>query len=105
MSNLEKSIYISNLFDFYKNLLTAKQQEIFVNYYFNDIGLTEISLNLGVSRQAVLDCIKKTEKLLENYEEKLKLYKIYNNQKSLIENFDKTKDFSKLNKILKLWED
>ena len=58
MSDLEKNIYVSNLFDFYKNLLTEKQQSIFISYYFNDIGLSEIAQTKGISRQAVLDSLK-----------------------------------------------
>lgn len=105
MSNLEKNIYISNLFNFYKKLLTQKQQDIFYDYYYNDIGLSEISLEKGISRQAVLDSIKKTENLLLEYEEKLKLYSIYEKQTNLIEEIQNSKNLKKLNEILKLWED
>lgn len=105
MSDLEKNIYISNLFNFYKKLLTQKQQDIFYDYYYNDIGLSEISLEKGISRQAVLDSIKKTENLLLEYENKLKLYEIYINQTNLITEIQKSKNYSDIVNILKLWED
>ncbi len=104
MSSLEKNIYISILFDFYKNLLTPKQCEIFISYYFNDIGLTEIANNLSVTKQTVLDSIKQTEKKLQDYEEKLKLYKIYSGQVKLIDEINLTKDISKLENLIDLWE-
>ncbi|MBO4569816.1 MAG: hypothetical protein J5689_01170 [Clostridia bacterium] len=72
MKNLDRFSYIA-LFDAYKTLLTEKQQQILTLYYFNDFGLTEIGENLGVSRQAVLDAIKKAETVLVESEKSLKL--------------------------------
>lgn len=105
MSDLEKNIYIGNLFNFYSKLLTDKQRNIFYSYYYLDIGLTEIGAELNISRQAVLDTIKKTENILKVYEEKMGLSKLYNKQTEIIEDITKTKDLKKLNEILKLWEE
>lgn len=105
MKDLEKNIYISNLFDFYKNLLTQKQCEIFASYYYNDIGLTEIANNLSITKQTVLDSIKQTEKKLLDFENKLKLFEIYSNQVKLVDIIKQTKDFSKLDNFINLWED
>ena len=105
MNSLEKNIFISRLFDFYKNLLTQKQCDIFTSYYFNDIGLTEIASNMFVTKQTVLDSIKQTEKRLQDYEKKLKLYEIYSSQVKLIEEINQTKDYSKINNIINLWGD
>lgn len=105
MGDLEKNIYVSNLFDFYKNLLTEKQQSIFISYYFNDIGLSEIAQTKGISRQAVLDSLKKTETLLNSYEEKLRLNQIYNEQKKIIKKIENSKNLDKINDIIRLWED
>ena len=105
MSDLEKNIYIANLFNFYSKLLTDKQRDVFYSYYFLDIGLTEIGEELNISRQAVLDSVKKTENILKTYEEKIGLYKLYNKQTELIEDIKKNKDLKKLNEILKLWEE
>lgn len=73
MDLIKRDHYIA-LFDIYKELLTAKQQEYFTLYYFDDFSYTEISEELNVSRNAPFDQIKKVVGLLESYEEKLKLY-------------------------------
>jgi len=105
MIDLEKSIYIGSLFNFYKKLLTPTQQQIGNSYYCTDLGLTEIANNLNISRQAVLDSIKKTEKKLIEFENKLHLNKIFTEQEKLIEQYKKTNKSSYLNKIISLWED
>ncbi|MGN1207966.1 MAG: YlxM family DNA-binding protein [Christensenellales bacterium] len=103
--DLEKSIEIGNLFGFYKNLLTEKQQSIFESYYYQDIGLTEIAQNLGVTKQTVLDTLKKTEKNLLEFERALKLSKIFEKQNALVEKIKKDGDLSKLDNIIMMWED
>ena len=70
---LKDSLEISVLFDFYGPLLTEKQQT-FVDLYFNEnLSLSEIAEEFGVTKQAVSDGIKKSEKALKKYEEKLGL--------------------------------
>ncbi|MGE5629724.1 MAG: YlxM family DNA-binding protein [Caulobacteraceae bacterium] len=69
----EKLVQIALLFDFYGQLLTEKQIEIVEMYYNNDLSLGEISEQLGISRQGVYDTLKRAEKTLFEYEEKLKL--------------------------------
>lgn len=66
-------LQISLLYDFYGQLLTEKQQEVVQLYYNHDYSLGEISQELHVSRQAVYDTIKRTEKVLFEYEQKLGL--------------------------------
>lgn len=70
---LEKINRMNDLFDAYDSLLTAKQKVYFELYYQADLSLAEIAGQLEVSRNAVFDNIKRTEKMLENYEEKLNL--------------------------------
>ena len=70
---LEKINRMNELFDAYESLLTAKQKLYFELYYQADLSLAEIAGQLEVSRNAVFDNIKRTEKVLENYEEKLSL--------------------------------
>lgn len=70
---IEKNNRVNLLFEFYQPLLTSKQNEYMELYYGDDYSLGEIAEEFDVSRQAVYDNLKRTEKLLENYEEKLKL--------------------------------
>lgn len=71
---MEEQIYLNNLYDYYKELLTEKQRTYFEEYYFNDLSLSEISENFCVSRNAVHKQLKEIENKLIEYEEKLKLY-------------------------------
>jgi predicted DNA-binding protein YlxM (UPF0122 family) len=61
------------LYDFYGPLLTAKQGKIWDLYYQQDLTLAEIAEEEGISRQAVHDLLKRTERILESYEQKLGL--------------------------------
>lgn len=61
------------LYDIYGKLLTAKQQEIFEEYYMYNLSLREIAKNKGISYQAIRDSIKSSEGMLENFEDKIKI--------------------------------
>ena len=61
------------LYDYYGELLTEKQKELFDLYYNEDLSLAEIAEHAGISRQGVRDIIKKSEEDLLFYEEKLGL--------------------------------
>ena len=74
-SDLENKIKISILCEFYGVLLTTKQYEFINDYYNNDLSLSEIAENNQITRQAVRDIIKKGEKKLFEYEEKLTFMK------------------------------
>lgn len=69
----EKMIEISMLYDFYGQLLTAKQQELLKLYHEDNYSLSEIAEEFGISRQGVHDAVKKAEKALHEYENKLGL--------------------------------
>lgn len=71
---IAKTNRINALFEFYEPLLTAKQTDYLAQYYRDDYSLGEIAENYKVSRQAVYDNIKRTEKILEEYEARLHLY-------------------------------
>ncbi|WP_026689929.1 putative DNA-binding protein [Alteribacter aurantiacus] len=81
---IEKTIRINYLYDFYQSLLTDKQNKYMRMYYLDDWSLGEISEHFEVSRQAVYDNIRRTEALLEEYEEKLSLFSRYQERSALI---------------------
>ena len=66
---------LNELYDAYQVLLTSKQKTYLELYYQEDLSLSEIAEQFEVSRNAVFDNIKRTEKLLEDYETKLQLLK------------------------------
>ena len=61
------------LLDVYGSLLTDKQQDIFRYVYEDDLSFSEIAENLGISKAAVSDTIKRTTIILNEYESKLKI--------------------------------
>ena len=63
------------LFDFYGELLTERQRNIFREVVFEDCSLGEVAETHGISRQGVHDMLRRTKKALEGYEEKLGLVK------------------------------
>ncbi|TKC18633.1 putative DNA-binding protein [Robertmurraya kyonggiensis] len=81
---LEKTTRINYLYDFYQSLLTPKQQSYMSLYYLDDFSLGEIADEYGVSRQAVYDNIKRTEAMLEEYEEKLCLFDKFQKRNRLL---------------------
>ena len=70
---LEKISHVVMLKDFYGPLLTEKQQNVLHMHYENDWSLSEIASSMNTSRQAVYDLLKRSESLLEEYEQKLGL--------------------------------
>ncbi len=92
MKKISKIQKISNLvqkYDVYKKLLTDKQRAIFELYYFDDNSLSEISELKGISRTAVQDMLKKTEKQLNNFEEKINIVESKRDIDKLIELYEK----------------
>ena len=93
---MDKNVKISILCDLYGKLLTKKQYEFLNDYYNNDLSLSEIAENNSITRQAVRDIIKKGEKKLFEYEEKLLFMKRMLKQEEKLE-----KVLSELTKIQK----
>lgn len=89
---MDKIYYITLLLDFYGELLTEKQRSVMSSYYFDDYSLNEIAEEQSITRQAVQDMIKRTEKLLKQYEEKLMLVDKYLIRKERVENIIKELD-------------
>lgn len=81
---IEKMIRIGRLYDVYGELLTERQRKCLDLHYLQDLSLGEIAAELGVSRQAINDILHRTEELLEQYEEKLKLLEQDENRTELL---------------------
>ena len=65
---MDDILQLTLLYDFYGELLTEKQKQVYELHYQNDLSLTEIGEELSISRQAVRDQLKRTEKILLDYE-------------------------------------
>ncbi|MCI8636626.1 MAG: putative DNA-binding protein [Clostridia bacterium] len=70
---MKQNVKISMLNQIYGGLLTKKQNEIIEDYYNNDLSLSEIAENNEITRQAIRDVLKKSEKKLFEYEETLSI--------------------------------
>lgn len=66
----DKTLRMTLLFDFFGDLLTEKQREYFDLYYNEDLSLSEIAGNVGITRQGVRDIIVRAEATLLDYEER-----------------------------------
>ena len=86
---LEKTTRMNFLFDFYQALLTDKQRSYMELYYLDDHSLGEIAESYEISRQAVYDNIRRTEAMLEEYEEKLNLFSKFQERQALLETLEK----------------
>lgn len=67
------SVEICLMLDFYGNLLTEKMRKTMEMHYFDDFSLSEIAESENISRQGVQDTLKRAEKILIDYENKLGL--------------------------------
>ena len=81
---LEKTTRMNFLFDFYQALLTDKQRSYMELYYLDDHSLGEIAESYSISRQAVYDNIRRTEAMLEEYEEKLNLFEKFQQRQEVL---------------------
>ena len=70
---MEKIVRQTLLFDFYGELLTERQQKIYEAVVCNDTGYSEIAASEGISRQGVYDLVRRCDRQLDYYEEKLHL--------------------------------
>ncbi len=70
---MEKIVEKSLLYDFYGELLTDHQKKVYGEYIQEDLSVTELSQILGISRQGAHDMIRRCDRLLHGYEDKLHL--------------------------------
>ena len=70
---MDSYLELSVLYDYYGALLTETQQSICDMYYNQNLSLTEIAEDLGITKQGVRDALKKSEKLLFKFENSLQI--------------------------------
>jgi len=70
---MEKIVEQGMLYDFYGELLTEHQKQIYEEAVYEDFSLSEIAEKHGITRQGVHDLIRRCDKLLDEYERKLHL--------------------------------
>lgn len=85
---MEKIVAQGILYDFYGALLTEHQQKIYEAVVYDNMSLGEIAEEQGVSRQAVHDIVKRCDKILGDYEEKLGLIHRFTTSKGYLKELD-----------------
>ncbi len=86
---MEEKLKQAYLYDFYGELLNDHQRNVYEDFYFNDLTLSEIAEEEGISRQGVHDLVKRSARALEEYEKKLHLVDKFLNIKSKVEKIQK----------------
>lgn len=94
---MDKDLSIGLILDFYGALLTDKQAECLDLYYNQDLSLSEIADDLGITRQGVHDNIRRGEKQLLEYEEALNLHKRFSDINDICLLISKRLDFLEKN--------
>ena len=96
---MENILKQSLLYDFYGGLLTEHQRAVYEDVVFQDMSLGEIAQERGISRQGVHDLVKRCDRILEGYEEKLHLVSKFERTRQMVEDiqqrlkrFRETKD-------------
>lgn len=97
--------YASLLYDFYGSLLNEGQLEVMTMYHEDNLSLSEIAEELGMTRQAVHYTLKKAETKLEEFDTKLRLVETYRNNQRCVDKIVKELqdlgiDEEKLNPII-----
>jgi len=90
LDKLDELVQLSILYDFYGELLSEHKKQIFEDYVLNDLSLSEIAQERGLSRQGVHDIVKRCAIQLKEYEDKLSLIKKFNSIKDKVEKIKDT---------------
>ena len=98
---MEEKLTQAYLFDFYGEMLNEHQRRIYEDFVFNDLSLGEIAGEEGISRQRVADMVKRCDKKLRDYEDKLHLVDKFISIKSDVEKIKELAvEFKETNDIL-----
>ena len=106
---MERIVEQTLLYDFYGELLNEHQRGVYEDAVFNDLSLSEIADEYGISRLGVHDLIKRVSNTLEGYESKLHLVEKFMDTKAkitrideLVDSYIKDEDMSYIHEIKKL---
>lgn len=112
IEKLEEIVQLSILYDFYGELLSNHKKQIFEDYILNDLSLSEIASEQGISRQGVHDIVKRCTLELKEYEAKLSLVCKFqsikdklNRIKNIVTDTTNTHDFTSICNITILADD
>ena len=86
---MENFVKQTLLYDFYGELLTERQKQIYESIVLEDYSLSEAAEEYGISRQGVHDMLKRCNAILEGYEEKLHLVEKFVNIRSQVQQIRK----------------
>ncbi|MBQ7239905.1 MAG: transcriptional regulator [Bacilli bacterium] len=93
---MEETLYITNLYEYYKELLTEKEKSYFEDYYYENLTMEEIADNNEISKNAISKTLKEVKNKLNDYESKLNLKSNYDTIKKILS----IEDFSKIEKYI-----
>lgn len=96
---MEKIVEQGLLYDFYGELLTAHQKQVYEAAVYNDMSLGEIAEEMGISRQGVFDLIKRCDKTLQTYEDKLHLIEKFSKVKKTVQEIEENTSQPEIKKL------
>ncbi len=99
VNGLKKREYKGMLYDFYGDLLTQHQKKLYEDAIFNDLSLSEIADEQGISRQGVHDLIRRCDKILADYETKLHLVEKFSKIKQNIQQINRLTDDEQIKRL------
>lgn len=94
-----KNLRYALLFDVYGSMLNEKQSYALEMYYCDDLSLSEIADNIGITRQGVRDQIKHAEEELDNLDARLGLLDKFSKMRAVIEEIEAEADKNGLDSV------
>ena len=96
---MEKIVEQGLLYDFYGDLLTEHQRAVYEDAVYNDMSLSELADAYEVSRQGIHDLLKRCDKILLGYEDKLHLVEKFTKIKGLLHDMKETEQLPEIHRI------
>ncbi|MBO5095979.1 MAG: DNA-binding protein [Bacilli bacterium] len=99
---MEEVVIYTKLFDCYGELLTEKEQEVFQDYYFENLSMQEIADNNRVTKSAVHKTLQSAIEKLDLYEKKLGINRKNDILNSILEYDDIEKIKNKIKEVIEI---